>query len=300
MLRDHEIFNSPLVVDRSRRTTVPTPDAWSGKLAETKIEVIPLVEDTSASYRDGWCVYTYEHTQAPELEIICSGINTKTPKASALWRQGYLFHFGFEPSPAEMNDNGRALLINSICYIAGFRNDRPIVRTPSPFYSKLRFLDRGAIDRLVKNESRDFNVYLTHYLAPAAKKQIDGMTRKQVAKWYHDTRPFLRADGRGKFIVDTEAQEFGVGFDESEFIEAAIAAITQNTDKAKLARTLLARYAPDGPGEDAEAVTWKEWWSANRPYLFFTDTGGFCWQIDPLAKARGIPSARLRGRERMR
>ncbi len=295
MLRDHELFRSPLAVDQTQATTVPTPSAWTPFSEETEIEVLSLVEDTNITYRDGWCTYTYEQIQAPELEIICGGINAKTPEASAIWRQGHLLHFGFEPSPAQLNDNGRALLINSISYIARFRDDRPIVRTPSVFYSNVRFVDRASINRLVKNESRDLHVFLEHYLTAKAFAETDGMTREEVGEWYRVNRGYLRANARGKFLIDEDARKFGMDTDDQQFFEQATAVDPQDTDRVKLAQKLLARYAPGGPGEDAELSAWKEWWTSNRDYLFFTDTGGFCWLIDPLAKSRRVPSAALRG-----
>ena len=65
-------------------------------------------------YHRGWCSYYYEFADVPEAEYFCGGINEKTPRASAVWRQGNLLHFGFEQSPVELNATGRALLVNAI------------------------------------------------------------------------------------------------------------------------------------------------------------------------------------------
>ena len=295
MLRDHEILNSPLKVDRAGLNRVPTPGAWTREIKNSEVEVLPLVTDVEATYPDGWCVYTYEHTQAPEMEIICGGVNGKSPMASAIWRQGFLLHFGFEPAPSQMNENGKALLINSIVYIAGFRDDRPLVRTPGPHYSRVRLLDRTAIERLVENDSRELDVYLDYFLAPSTRVATKDMTRPEVAKWYSENRSFLRADEEGNFIIDEEAREFGVPTDQHEFYESAITAIRSESDKAGLARILLQRYVPNGPGNAAKSDEWTEWYRENKEYLFFTDTGGFRWMIDALAKRRGIPSAKLCG-----
>ena len=156
MLRQHEIFQHPVTIDIAQSIAIDTPDAWKHSFDDPKVDILPLVDDLQRSYRDGWCVYTYEHVQAPELEIICGGVNAKTHMASAIWRQGNLLHFGFEQSPGELNGTGRALLVNSICYISRFTEDRPIVRTPKSF----RPLDRGAVDRLVDRSDRDLDAYL--------------------------------------------------------------------------------------------------------------------------------------------
>ena len=298
MLRDHDIFNSPLTVDQSQTVSRPTPGAWTRSLKRSDVEVLPIVDDQEASYRDGWCVYTYEHTQAPELEIICGGINAKTPKASGIWRQGFLMHFGFEPSPSEMNANGQALLVNSISYISNFADDRPIVRTPSSFYSRKRMFDRNSLSRLVANEGRDLKTYLSYYLSGKTQARTAELTRREFGEWFQKNRPFLRADDDGKFQVDADAREFGIGNDQPEFIESALSALSDHK-RAALARTLLARYVPEGPAQNASVQNWTTWWHENQPYLFFTDTGGCQWLIDPLAKSRGIATTSLRGGDRM-
>lgn len=159
----------------------------------------------------------------------------------------------------------------------------------------MRFVDRAAINRLVKNENRDLHVYLEYYLSAEAFTETDGMTREEVGKWYRANRGYLRANERGKFLIDEDARKFGIDTNKQKFFEQATTVDPQDADRVKLAQKLLTRYASDGPGEDVKLSVWKEWWTTNRDFLFFTDTGGFCWLIDPLAKSRGVPSASLRG-----
>lgn len=294
MLRPHELFQHPVPLDMNKLIQIDVPDAWKDEIKNGPISVLPLVDGSKQQYSDGWCTYTYEHVQAPELESICSGVNAKTPRAFGIWRQGHLLHFGFEQAPGELNDNGRALLVNSICYISRFTEDRPIVRTPSPFYSKVRLLDRSVIDRLVHNQARDLDTYLDWYLAEDEREVVRGKNRNELASWYGTVRGFLRADKRGKFEIDKEAQRFGVATDSAEFIPAAMDAWSDSGDHGHLALTLLKRYVPVGPEADSHEA-WRRWWDANQDYLFFTDTGGFRWQLDPLAKKRGVPTKDLRG-----
>src|SRR5262245_51335544 len=95
----------------------PAPD-WGSEVSQSEVEVLPLVSDVNRSYSAGWCTYSDDFASLPEVEFFSGGINSKTPTAAGLWRQGNLLHFGFEQSPAEMNDTGRNLLLNSIAYIA--------------------------------------------------------------------------------------------------------------------------------------------------------------------------------------
>jgi hypothetical protein len=290
VLRPHELFQQPVQVDLNKSVEIEVPDAWKREIKNGPINVLPLVGGSKQQYRDGWCTYTYEHVQAPELEIVCGGINAKTPRASGIWRQGHLMHFGFEQGPDELNENGLTLLVNSICYISRFTEDRPIVRTPSVFYSNVRLLDRAVIDRLIENEARDLDLYLNAYLSEEERELVRGKDRKALKVWYEAIRGFLHADERGKFKIDKEAQRFGIANDSPAFIPSIVDA----ADRVDLAQTLRKRYVAIGPETDS-LQPWHEWWDANRDYLFFTDTGGFRWLLDPLAKKRGIPTKDLRG-----
>jgi hypothetical protein len=299
VLRDLAIVQEPISVDLSQLTQTDVPASWKQGSEDSLSELLPLVKDQAGRFVPGWCTYTYEHIQAPELEVLCGGVNSKTPAAGAIWRQGHLLHFGFEPSPAELNDSGRALLVNSICYIARFTEDRPIVRTPSPFYSGVRLLDRGAIARLVANTERDLQLFLDFYLAAELRPATRELDREGVGQWFHEVAPYLRADVEGKFVIDAEAQQFGMAPDQPEFFEKAIAALRAADRHSEQVRKLLGRYAPEGPeAANSSADDWDQWWSENRAYLFFSDTGGFRWYLDPLAKRRGVPTEELRGSSR--
>lgn len=295
MLRDHPVFQGPQPINLAAHSTIPTPDAWKFALTEPTIDVLPLAVDRTKTYAAGWCTYTYEHSQAPELEVICGGVNEKSPQAAAVWRQGNLLHFGFEQSPVELNDAGKRLLANSIVYIAGFSEDRPIVRTPG---AGKRLLDRGAIDRLVKNQDRDLTEYLQWMMSPKEYNVLQGLNRDEVARWYVKHRGFVVADERGKFTIDREVEEFGVAADSEEFIPAAIAAWEMSEAASGLPRKLLGRFVPEGPGEGSTPAEWRAWHESNRTYLFYSDTGGFRWYVDPLAKKRGMPTSELRGPSR--
>ncbi len=63
------------------------------------------------------------------------------------------------------------------------------------------------------------------------------------------------------------------------------------------AKRLLERYAPPGP-KGANPDQWGNWWQANKPYAFASDSSDYCWYIDPLAKKRSTPVTDLRGPRR--
>ena len=287
MLReDHPLFQTPRKIDFSLSRDIPVPDAWTREIKTQTVRVLPLAANGNTAYRDGWCTYTYEHEQVPELEIICGGVNAKTPKASGIWRQGNLLHFGFEQSPVEMNESGKSLLINSISYIARFADDLPNVRR-SP---KARILDRNAFDRLIKNESRDLAQYLDWYCVADLRDTLRGKSRSELANWLGENRGFMSVDPHGKFLIDQEARKFGIPPESPAFIPSAIERFAENG-----VPELLKRYVPCGPEDGASSKDWESWYSENQPYVFFSDSGGFRWYVDQLAKKRQVPTINFRG-----
>ena len=285
-----------MAIDKTKTTTINTPEAFRPSIRERTINVLSLVANHQSAHNPGWCTYTYEHGDAPELEVLCGGVNHKSPRAGAIWRQGNLLHFGFEPSPDQMSEAGKALLVNAVCYISRFTEDRPIVRTPCVFVQNKRIFDRGAIDRLLTDPERDLKD-LKYYLADETYAKVAGKSRETIGAWYRSVRDYLHADTQGKLAVDAEAQAFGVSPSSREFFPKAIGTLNE-ADRHSRARQLLGRYVPEGPGADAPVEKWRLWLAENGPHLFFSDTGGYRWYIDPLAKRRGIPTVKLRGTAR--
>jgi hypothetical protein len=195
-----------------------------------------------------------------------------------------------------MTETGRALLVNAIAYIARFTEDRPLVRTPCVFVQNIRLFDRDAIARRLKGSDEGLKA-LEYYLDAGTYQKLKGKTREQIGDWYKGARDYLHA-GTGKGLtVDEEARSFGVPPAGPDFLARASAALTDPA-RAPLARRLLGRYAPEGPGAEAPAEKGRAWAAENKPYLFFSDTGGYRWYIDLLAKSKRVPTAKLRGAAR--
>ncbi|SIO67223.1 hypothetical protein SAMN05444166_8285 [Singulisphaera sp. GP187] len=294
-LRAHVIFTQPIPIERSRMIRRDAPSSWKGFVESTNVSVLPLVQDFVGQHNSGWCTYVEGPLESPDVEILCGGINDKTPTAAAIWRQGNLLHFGFDLSPAEMSDDGRALLVNSIAYIATFTEDRPIVRSPSPFAGPAPE-PRGRIDRILKREDLDTVMYLKGSVASSMLSAADPGKPAAYQIWYDGVRDFVHADENAKLCVDEEARVFGIPPNKPGFFDGMIAALQGPVKRAELARRLLVRYAPpEGPGLTAPAAIWADWWKEHKAFLFFSDVGGYRWYLDPLAKRRGIPTAKLRG-----
>jgi hypothetical protein len=192
-----------------------------------------------------------------------------------------------------MNETGQALLLNSIAYIARFTEDRPIARTPSGWIET-----NGA----PRNKRWIESWFATHapadselngYLSPEIIAVVKEMDRFSYPKWYKENAPFLTCGADGRLMMDGNAKEFGITFDNPDFFPKALARLGDPASATK-ARELLQRYAPEGPATGS-ASDWTRWWETNRPYLFYSEAGSYRWYMDPLAKRRGIPSDKLQG-----
>jgi hypothetical protein len=291
------LVRSPRRLDVKKTEPINTPEAFRSTVQAPKIDILPLLRDPKGDRHPGWCTYTDEHAGAPELELLCGGVNHKTPRAGAIWRQGHLLHFGFEPSPERMSEVGQALLVNAICYIARFTEDRPIVRTPCGFLQDHWITGRSVLERLVAHGERDPKTYVPFYVGKNAQKELEGKSRREVGEWFRRHRDYLRADKEGKLDIDGDLQSLHVAADRPEFFEKMFVLLA-DAGRQETARRVLKRYVPDGPRFDASVQQWRAWWKENQPYAFFTDRGGYRWMIDPLAKKRAIPTAKLRGSAR--
>jgi hypothetical protein len=294
VLRDHPIFLAPVAIDRQSMIDRPWPEDWSDPHDQNTIRVLPLVPPGHQRRIPGWCTYTREMAEAPEIEVFCGGVNGKTATAAALWRQGNLLHYGFDLDTGEMNESGKAMLVDAIAYIARFTEDRPIMETPSPFAGN-EFITRRNIDRIVARGSTDYWSYIESSFDPNTLRDAGVKDFEAFAKWYPTARDYLAPDAEARMRIDFDARELKQYPGRRAFFDWAIAALAKPSEDADRARRMLARYAPDGPGRDATPTDWARWWKANADYLFFAEIGGYRWYLDPLAKARGVPTAKLRG-----
>jgi hypothetical protein len=300
-LSDHRIFSNPLLIDIGATVSIPMPTAFADELKAPQVDVFPLVDNIGRyqtvinDFRRGWCTYFYEFADVPEVEFFSGGINEKTPRAAALWRQGQLFHFGFEQSPAEMNASGRAMLVNAIAYISRFTEDRPIDVSPSVFGSEPIAMTRRRAAYFT--DPARYPTYrmewLTNTFSMSALNSFDWRDRAAATAWFELVRPWLHPGPGNLLEVDEEAKSLGTLFDRPEFFPNTIRAMHDESTRTQAA-SVLARYAPEGPGAGTPEA-WTKWWDDNAPYLFYSEMGGYRWYVDPLAKKRGIPTKSLRG-----
>jgi hypothetical protein len=302
------VFHYPVSIDISKTVRLPITGPFKEILKKNYAEFIPLTRATTLpkpfngteSFEEmkrrtaeyGWCPYNNTIRDLPEVEIMSGGLNEKAVEAAAIWRQGNLLEFGFEASPGKMNETGRAMLLNSIVYIAKFTQDRPIVKVPMTAIKSVP--PRTSLLRYAADETMPLS-FLQEYLAKETIAAAPGKDRESYKRWLPTVLPYLHPDDSLKYRIDAEALSLGARFDEPDFPEKMVEKLKSGGSGAKVARILLARYVPDGPGAAADAGGWESWIKQNSQYIFFSEIGGLRWYIDPLALKRHIPTAGLRG-----
>jgi hypothetical protein len=296
-LRAHLIFERPFKVDRAKMISIGTPSDFKDEIREPEIKVLSLVSDRDRHWKSGWCTYAADFEKYPDVEFFCGGVNHKTPTAAALWRQGNLLHFGFEQSPAEMNESGQRLLLNALAYISLFSEDRPIAVTPSVFAGPVA-RSRKTLARWLRDREKPID-WGKDLVAPKIWESLSAKrTRAEMAQWADANAKFFCPNDSQRLEIDEDLQAIGVAFDQPEFFDKTLVGLrSENAAVAARARRLLERYVPDGPkGKTGDA--WGAWWKENQPFVFASDAGDYRWYVDPLAKRRGVPVSELRGPRR--
>jgi hypothetical protein len=296
-LREHRIFDTPFKIDRHKMISIPTPADFKSEVKESEIMVLPLVADPGRRWSAGWCTHARDFEVYPDVEFLSGGVNHQTPTSAGLWRQGNLLHFGFEQSPAELNDLGQLVLLNAIAYISHFTEDRPIAITPSPFAGPVA-RGRSVLARWLRNHEYSIDL-CKGVVAPGTWKTLSKRPdRETMAQWADENARFLHPNHDQVLEIDDDLVASGVTFDQSEFFDKVLADL-RSEDRMLVgrARRLLERYVPIGPSAD-DANAWGSWWKENQRFAFASDAGDYRWYIDPIAKKRGVPTSVMRGPKR--
>lgn len=120
----HPIFNKPFKVDIQYQDRpmpghyqmISTPGSLPKVLKTWRVAKIDMNDGTGmipgmVSTGDGFL-------DSPDCEVISGGINTKSPEAVAIGRQGSFLMWGFETAPSNMTDSAKDAFTNCVAYIA--------------------------------------------------------------------------------------------------------------------------------------------------------------------------------------
>lgn len=297
MRLDHPIFQGPRRVDVelvpasiSANHAVYPPSLDARDPRAWIVEVTP--KDTRGKPPYGLVVDGYGFEDSPDCEWISSGDNTKGPMALAIGRMANRFFWGFQAPPSRLTESARAVLVNAIAYMDQFDGVEPLVVAEK---------GRGILG------SREHALVSAHYLGVLAKngdsiapaldsfpervRSATGLDPARTLAWYRANLEYLRPATQG-FDADDLCVELGIGNRDPRFVAELVRRISIDPRDAT-ARALLGRYVPGARDVAADALG--PWYDAVRPFLYFTDRGGFEWRVDEPSMRAGAPRGR-RGR----
>jgi hypothetical protein len=217
-----------------------------------------------------------------DAELIAKGLSAKGAERGAIARHGRYTLWAFAGSVDDMTEAGRTLFVNTVFYAAKHAD--------SPVLEKRQTKTRdGAFLYLAKAKADVPGLLRTlqRYLPEEARDK----SAEQTERWVAENRPYLRCEGR-QFEVDAFAKALQIPNHKRALLECCIAYL-ENGQQVEDSLATLRRYT----GRDdlgTAPQNWRTWYNENKDYLFFSDCDGYRFKIDEEAKARGIPTAKLR------
>ncbi len=286
MRLDHPIFQGPLAVEVTLDADHPYKDANDGQGTW-------LVH--SGEFGKGCDVGMvsdgHGFEDSPDCERISGGINSKGPRAIAIGRQANLLQWGFYGAPDRMTESAKRAFLNAIVYMRRFDGDAPLVTKTSVGRTWLvQYIDTlaGMTQDQLKDTAK--NSYVTYLKGQFPAELVEGtIDPARLRAWYEANEEYLTAGSeRRSLVVDEDLAKRKFSNRTPAFLDWLLAALAENQDDVG-ALELARRYLGKEHGKDAATAT--AWITANRPFLFFSDTGGYRWMVDTNAQRRAAKAA---------
>jgi hypothetical protein len=281
---DHSIFRGPLSVD----VVLDDAHPWEG-------EGTWLVHEGEfkAGCDVGMVSDGHGFEDSPDCERISGGVNSKGPMAVAIGRQANLLGWGFYGAPDRMTESAKRAFLNSIVYMRQFDGHVPLVRKVSTGRTWLaQYVDAVAKltpEQLKEQGDQTYAAYLKKQFPAELVKQ--GVDADRLRAWYDANVEYVRSEKRS-FTVDQDLAALKLSNRKPELLDWLEQTLTGDSEH-EVALRLAKRYLGDEAGADAgKAVAWIR---ANRPYAFFTDTGGYRWMVDRNAQRAAVAEPGRRG-----
>jgi hypothetical protein len=275
MRLDHPIFKGPLA-PKLDLGSIDTPQDYrsnpAGKDLPAKMDAWKVQTGKFPDEIDvGLVSSPYGFEDSPDTEWISSGVNSKGPRSVALGRHGNFFLWGFAGDPSQMTESARRVFVNAVAYMKRFDGKSPLV---APL-SQSRELALVYAAYLPKYAGADW----LKKMFPEEVRERTGLDAAKVEAYYKESLEYVRVDN-GAFAVDADAKTLGVSNRKSAFLDKVLERLAGD-GKDALAWRLVERYVERKFAEPAEFRAWVE---SNRPWLFFSDVGGYRWFVDEHSK----------------
>jgi len=282
MVPTHEVFQKPFPVN-IQLTEEPTPENyrhWPGGEQLGKTMKMWKVQTKSFPEIDpGLVSDPYGFADSPDAEVISSGLNSKGPDSVAIGRHGNFFLWGFSAQPSDMTPEGRKCFLNSICYIKKYDGQKPLIAKTTS--GRAWALVYAGYLKTINDEN------FIKQLFPEDLRQRFGKDPEKYIQYYKENLEYLHEE-KGRVAVDEDVKGLGLSNRKVEFLDRCMSMLEKGEEQ-ELAMRLLKRYTRE---TFSDAREWRAWLEKNRDQLFFTDTGGYKFLIDPVAAAKSTAIVR--------
>jgi hypothetical protein len=221
----------------------------------------------------------YGFADSPDAEVISGGLNSKGPEAVAVGRHGNFFLWGFSAQPSDMTPEARKCFLNSICYIKKYDGQKPLVAKTSS--GRRWALVYAGYLKIITDEN-----FISRLFPEELRKRF-GKDPEKYMQYYQENMEYLHMPN-GRIVVDEDVKGLGLSNRKVELLERCIGMLEKG-EQRELAMRILKRYTRES---FADAKEWRAWLEKNREQLFFTDTGGYKFLINPVATARPVAAGR--------
>jgi hypothetical protein len=235
---------------------------------QVKVWRIQNTKDSSG----GVVTVSYGLNDSPDAEILVTGYNHgKEPDAVAIARHASFLKWGYSAAPSQMSEAGKALFINSICYIHKFDGVQPLVRDGPSARDWAPYEAR--ISKLFNEAEKEQDLPRVFPAEILAKYKGDS---EALYRYYQDNIELVR---REKFwVLDADLQALGIVSNRQTATLEKLIALLSDEAKAPAAKKLLARYTSE---KFTTPQQWQEWFAKNKDRIYFSDTGGYKFAVIP-------------------
>jgi len=220
---------------------------------------------------------------SPDCERISGGINTKGPQAVAIGRQANMLQWGFYAAPDRMTESARRVFLNALVYMTRFDGHAPLVEKVATSRDRLtRILGRvRELDGMEHEERRSFFRYLSDTL-PADWVTAVGLDAGAFERRFEAELEYVyKAEDERAYRIDAALRELGVSNRTPAFLELLERRLADDPTDA-VALELAERYLGEA-GHDAPSAL--RFLREHEGRLYFSDTGGYRWFVNPLVES---------------
>ncbi len=221
--------------------------------------------------------------ESPDCERISGGVNSKGPYAVAIGRQANMLQWGFYAAPDRMTESAQQVFLNALVYMTRFDGHAPLTEKVTRGRTWLvQHLDSVRDLADMEPELKEaYSGYLSRSF-PAGWVEEVGLDADALAELVEANLEYVhQAEGEYDYLIDATLQELGVSNRAPAFLAMLEERLGADpTDPVAL--ELAARYLGEQGRSAKQALGFLREHDGN---LFFSDTGGYRWLVDPYRKS---------------